>query len=215
MDTIRIALVDDHALFRNGLKLLLDNIKNFKVVTEAQNGKEFVDQLSPDNAPDVVLMDINMPIMNGIEAAKSATARVPRLKIIALSMFGEEDYYYEMINAGAKGFLLKNSDINDVTTAIEQVMMGNSFFSQEVLYNVIRKFQPHKEEELEAALLSKRELQVLQGICRGLSNQEIADTLFLSKRTVDKHRSNLLSKTNSKNTANLIMYAIKNKIISV
>ena len=93
--------------------------------------------------------------------------------------------------------------------------MGNSFFSQEVLYNVIRKFQPHKEEELEAALLSKRELQVLQGICRGLSNQEIADTLFLSKRTVDKHRSNLLSKTNSKNTANLIMYAIKAKLISV
>ena len=215
MDTIRIALVDDHALFRNGLKLLLDNIKNFKVVTESQNGKEFVDQLSPDNAPDVVLMDISMPVMNGIEAAKEATARVPQLKIIALSMFGEEDYYYEMINAGAKGFLLKNSDINDVTTAIEQVMMGNSFFSQEVLYNVIRKFQPHKEEELEAALLSKRELQVLQGICRGLSNQEIADTLFLSKRTVDKHRSNLLSKTNSKNTANLIMYAIKNKIISV
>ena len=215
MDTIRIALVDDHALFRNGLKLLLDNIKNFKVVTESQNGKEFVDQLSPDNAPDVVLMDISMPVMNGIEAAKEATARVPQLKIIALSMFGEEDYYYEMINAGAKGFLLKNSDINDVTTAIEQVMIGNSYFSQEVLYNVIRKFQPHKEEELDTALLSKRELQVLQGICRGLSNQEIADTLFLSKRTVDKHRSNLLSKTNSKNTANLIMYAIKNKLISV
>ena len=215
MDTIRIALVDDHALFRNGLKLLLDNIKNFKVVTESQNGKEFVDQLSPDNAPDVVLMDISMPVMNGIEAAKEATARVPQLKIIALSMFGEEDYYYEMINAGAKGFLLKNSDINDVTTAIEQVMIGNSYFSQEVLYNVIRKFQPHKEEELNAALLSKRELQVLQGICCGLSNQEIADTLFLSKRTVDKHRSNLLSKTNSKNTANLIMYAIKYKLISV
>ena len=215
MDTIRIALVDDHALFRNGLKLLLDNIKNFKVVNESQNGREFVDQLSPDNAPDVVLMDISMPVMNGIEAAKEATARVPGLKIIALSMFGEEDYYYEMINAGAKGFLLKNSDIKDVTEAIEQVAAGNSYFSQEVLYNVIRKFQPHKEEELDTALLSKRELQVLQGICRGLSNQEIADTLFLSKRTVDKHRSNLLSKTNSKNTANLIMYAIKAKLISV
>ena len=215
MDTIRIALVDDHALFRNGLKLLLDNIKNFKVVNESQNGREFVDQLTPDNAPDVVLMDISMPVMNGIEAAKEATARVPGLKIIALSMFGEEDYYYEMINAGAKGFLLKNSDIKDVTEAIEQVAAGNSYFSQEVLYNVIRKFQPHKEENFEAAMLSEREQQVLQGICRGLSNQEIADALFLSKRTVDKHRSNLLSKTNSKNTANLIMYAIKNKLISV
>ena len=215
MDTIRIALVDDHALFRNGLKLLLDNTNNLKVVAEAANGKEFVDQLTPDNAPDVVLMDISMPMMNGIEATREAIRIAPQMKIIALSMFGEEEYYYEMINAGAKGFLLKNSDIADVLNAIEQVVAGNSFFSQDILYNVIRKFQPHKEPDTSDANFSKRELQVLKEICKGLSNQEIADSLFISKRTVDKHRSNLLSKTNSKNTANLIMYAIKNKIISV
>ena len=215
MDTIRIALVDDHALFRNGLKLLLDNTNNLKVVAEAANGKEFVDQLTPDNAPDVVLMDISMPVMNGIEATREAIGIAPQMKIIALSMFGEEEYYYEMINAGAKGFLLKNSDIADVLKAIEQVVAGNSFFSQDILYNVIRKFQPHKEPDTSDANFSKRELQVLKEICKGLSNQEIADSLFISKRTVDKHRSNLLSKTNSKNTANLIMYAIKNKIISV
>ncbi|MBO7497299.1 MAG: response regulator transcription factor [Salinivirgaceae bacterium] len=215
MDTIRIALVDDHALFRNGLKLLLDNTNNLKVVTEAANGKEFVDRLTPDNAPDVVLMDISMPMMNGIEATREAIRIAPQMKIIALSMFGEEEYYYEMINAGAKGFLLKNSDIADVLNAIEQVVAGNSFFSQDILYNVIRKFQPHKEPDTSDANFSKRELQVLKEICKGLSNQEIADSLFISKRTVDKHRSNLLSKTNSKNTANLIMYAIKNKIISV
>ena len=215
MDTIRIALVDDHALFRNGLKLLLDNTNNLKVVAEAANGKEFVDQLTPDNAPDVVLMDISMPVMNGIEATREAIGIAPQMKIIALSMFGEEEYYYEMINAGAKGFLLKNSDIADVLNAIEQVVAGNSFFSQDILYNVIRKFQPHKEPDTSDANFSKRELQVLKEICKGLSNQEIADSLFISKRTVDKHRSNLLSKTNSKNTANLIMYAIKNKIISV
>ena len=215
MDTIRIALVDDHALFRNGLKLLLDNTNNLKVVAEAANGKEFVDQITPDNAPDVVLMDISMPVMNGIEATREAIGIAPQMKIIALSMFGEEEYYYEMINAGAKGFLLKNSDIADVLKAIEQVVAGNSFFSQDILYNVIRKFQPHKEPDTSDANFSKRELQVLKEICKGLSNQEIADSLFISKRTVDKHRSNLLSKTNSKNTANLIMYAIKNKIISV
>lgn len=215
MDTIRISLVDDHALFRNGLKLLLDNTNNLKVVAEAANGKEFVDQLTPDNAPDVVLMDISMPVMNGIEATREAIGIAPQMKIIALSMFGEEEYYYEMINAGAKGFLLKNSDIADVLKAIEQVVAGNSFFSQDILYNVIRKFQPHKEPDTSDANFSKRELQVLKEICKGLSNQEIADSLFISKRTVDKHRSNLLSKTNSKNTANLIMYAIKNKIISV
>ena len=213
MNPIRIALVDDHALFRNGLKLLLSD--RFSVVMEAQNGKEFVDNLTPDNAPDVVLMDISMPVMNGIDAAQAAISKVPGLKIIALSMFGEEDYYYEMINAGAKGFLLKNSDIKDVTDAIEQVATGNSYFSQDVLYNVIRNFSPRKETDSDDITLSKRELQVLQGICKGLSNQEIADTLFISKRTVDKHRSNLLSKTNSKNTAELIMYAIKNKLISI
>ena len=213
MNPIRIALVDDHALFRNGLKLLLSD--RFSVVMEAQNGKEFVDNLTPDNAPDVVLMDISMPVMNGIDAAQAAISKVPGLKIIALSMFGEEDYYYEMINAGAKGFLLKNSDIKDVTDAIEQVATGNNYFSQDVLYNVIRNFSPRKETDSDDITLSKRELQVLQGICKGLSNQEIADTLFISKRTVDKHRSNLLGKTNSKNTANLVMYALKHKLVSI
>lgn len=215
MNAIRIALVDDHSLFRNGLKLLLSNSARYRVVMEAPDGKAFVDQLTAENAPDVVLMDISMPVMNGIEASQAAISKVPDLKIIALSMFGEEDYYYEMINAGAKGFLLKNSGIEEVTEAIEQVAAGNSFFSQDVLYNVIRKFQPRKEDDATDVTFSKRELQVLQGICKGLSNQEIADTLFISKRTVDKHRSNLLGKTNSKNTANLVMFAIKHKLISI
>ena len=215
MGTLQIALVDDHTLFRNGLKLLLGNSPRYNVMLEASNGKDFVDNLTVGNAPDVVLMDISMPVMNGIEATAAAVAKVPGLKIIALSMFGEEDYYYEMINAGAKGFLLKNSDIKEVTEAIEQVAAGNNYFAPEVLYNVIKRFNPHREAELESTTLSRREHQVLQGICKGLSNQEIADTLFLSKRTIDKHRSNLLSKTNSKNTAELIMYAIKNKLISI
>ena len=133
MDTLQIALVDDHTLFRNGLKMLLGNSPRYNVMIEASNGKDFVDNLTIGNAPDVVLMDINMPVMNGIEATKAAVEKVPGLKIIALSMFGEEDYYYEMINAGAKGFLLKNSDIKDVTEAIEQVAAGNNYFAPEVL----------------------------------------------------------------------------------
>ena len=115
MDTLQIALVDDHTLFRNGLKLLLANSQRYNVMIEASNGKDFIDSLTINNAPDVVLMDISMPVMNGVEATQAAIVKVPGLKIIALSMFGEEDYYYEMINAGAKGFLLKNSDIKDVT----------------------------------------------------------------------------------------------------
>lgn len=214
MEKVKITLVDDHTLFRNGLKTLLNSNKEFNVVSEATNGKEFIDNLS-DELPDIVLMDINMPVMDGIEATEIAFSKHPDIKIIALSMFGEEEYYYKMINAGVKGFILKNSEINEVVEAIKQVMSGNSYFSQELLYNVIKNFKSHKEPENEEAQLSKRELQVLEEICKGLSNQEIADNLFISKRTVDKHRANLLSKTNSKNTANLIMYAIKNKLITV
>lgn len=214
MDKIKITIVDDHALFRNGLKILLNTSKGLEVIGESGNGKEFIESLD-DNFPDVVLMDISMPVMDGIEATKRAIERFPDLKIIALSMFGEEDYYYKMIDAGVKGFLLKNSEITEVTEAILQVSGGNSFFSQELLYNVIKNFKAQKESEEETANLSTRELQVLEEICKGLSNQEIADALFISKRTVDKHRANLLSKTNSKNTANLIMYAIKNKLVSV
>ncbi|MDA3890652.1 MAG: response regulator transcription factor [Salinivirgaceae bacterium] len=214
MKKIKITLVDDHALFRSGLKTLLDTNVEFKVISEATNGKEYIENIE-SNIPDVVLMDINMPVMDGIEATEFSNQKYPDIKVIALSMFGEEEYYYKMINAGAKGFLLKNSEINEVVEAIKQVMIGNSYFSQELLYNVIKNFKPHKEPADETANLSKRELQVLEEICQGLSNQEIADNLFISKRTVDKHRANLLSKTNSKNTANLIMYAIKNKLISI
>jgi len=214
MTPIKIAIVDDHALFRNGLKILLNANPDMTVTSEASNGKEFLENLTKD-IPDIVLIDINMPVMGGIDATEIATEKYPDLKIIALSMFGEEEYYYKMINAGAKGFLLKNSEINEVTEAILQVYKGNSFFSQELLYNVIKNFKAQKETELETATLSRREIQVLEEICKGLSNQEIADTLFISKRTVDKHRANLLSKTNSKNTANLIMYAIKHKLVSI
>ncbi|MGD9992017.1 MAG: response regulator [Salinivirgaceae bacterium] len=214
MEQIKITLVDDHALFRNGLKILLGATPEISVISEAANGKEFL-EIIEHKLPHIVLMDINMPVMDGVEATQEAMEKYPDLKIIALSMFGEEDYYYRMINAGVKGFLLKNSEINEVIEAIKQVNKGNSYFSQELLYNVIKSFKPHKEVETELAALSKRELQVLEEICKGLSNQEIADNLFISKRTVDKHRANLLSKTNSKNTANLIMYAIKNKLIAI
>jgi DNA-binding NarL/FixJ family response regulator len=214
MEQIKVTLVDDHALFRNGLKILLSANPEISVISEAANGKEFLETIK-HKLPHIVLMDINMPVMDGVEATQEAMEKYPDLKIIALSMFGEEDYYYRMINAGVKGFLLKNSEINEVIEAIRQVEKGNSYFSQELLYNVIKSFKPHKEVETELAALSKRELQVLEEICKGLSNQEIADNLFISKRTVDKHRANLLSKTNSKNTANLIMYAIKNKLIAI
>jgi len=213
MEKIRIIIVDDHQLFRNGLKILLNAIPEFEVMGEASNGEEFL-KILRDTRAEIALMDINMPEMDGIEATRKGLKICPDLDIIALSMYGEEEYYNKMVDAGAKGFVLKDSDISEVKEAILTVRKGGSYFSQELLYHVIQKIK-HRENESKSANLSKREKEILLKICEGLSNQEIAETLFISKRTVDKHRANLLGKTNSKNTASLILFAIKNKLIEI
>lgn len=213
MEKTRIIIADDHQLFRNGLKILLNAFPEFEVTGEASNGEEFLKMLKTTPA-DVALMDINMPEMDGIEATRKGLKISPDMDIIALSMYGEEEYYYKMVDAGAKGFLLKDSDISDVKEAILTVRKGGNYFSQELLYHVIQKIK-HRENESKSANLSKREKEILFKICEGLSNQEIADNLFISKRTVDKHRANLLGKTNSKNTASLILFAIRNKLIEI
>ncbi len=213
MEKIRIALADDHQLFRNGLKILLGGYPEFEVVAEASNGAELLKIL--ENGPaDIILMDISMPEMDGVEATSLITRRHPSSSVIALSMYGEEEYYYRMVDAGAKGFVLKDSDISDVYDAIIAVHRGSNYFSQELLYHVIRRIK-NREQEEKSSSLSRREKEILLKICEGLSNQEIADTLFISKRTVDKHRANLLAKTGSKNTASLILYAIRNRLIEI
>ncbi len=210
----KIIIVDDHTLFRNGLRILLNNLENYHVIAEAANGKLFLDLLEKE-VPDIVLMDINMPVMDGIEASVIAHEKYPDLKIITLSMYGEEDYYYKMVNAGVKGFVLKNSDIKEVKTALDVVYDGGSFFSSELLQTLVNslKYSP-KSKEFHAEL-SEREMEILILICQGMSNQEIADKLFISKRTVDKHRANILEKSESKNTAQLVVYAIKNKLVEL
>jgi len=213
MDKIRIALADDHQLFRNGLKILLGAYAEFEVVAEASNGVELLKILEACPA-DIVLMDISMPEMDGAEATARLSRQSPATSVIALSMYGEEEYYYRMVDSGARGFILKDSDISDVHDAIMAVHKGGNYFSQELLYHVIRRIK-NREQEEKSSSLSKREKEILLKICEGLSNHEIADALFISKRTVDKHRANLLAKTGSKNTASLILYAIKNRLIEV
>ena len=213
MEKIRIIIADDHQLFRNGLKILLNAFPEFEVTGEASNGVEFL-RILQDTKAEIVLMDINMPEMDGIEATRKGLKICPGLDIIALSMYGEEEYYNKMVDSGAKGFILKDSDISEVKEAILTVRKGGNYFSQELLYHVIQRIK-HRESENKSANLSKREREILLKICEGLSNQEIAETLFISKRTVDKHRANLLGKTNSKNTASLILFAIKNKLIEI
>ncbi len=209
MDVYDIILVDDHALFRSGLRLLLENLDVVNTIYEASDGVEFLDNIDQDSV-DIVLMDIDMPRMDGVEATKKALGKYPELKIIALSMYGDEGYYYKMINAGVKGFLLKESNISEVENAIKAVGEGGNYFSPDILYNLVKHIDEVKDSP---DILSVRESEVLYHICKGLSNQEIADVLCVSKRTIDKHRENILSKTQSRNTASLIMYAIKNKLI--
>ncbi|MCF8228207.1 MAG: response regulator transcription factor [Bacteroidales bacterium] len=213
MDKIKIVLADDHKLFRNGLKLLLNSYPNIDVIAEYADGKSLVEKIH-HYQDSIVLIDIDMPFLNGIEASKKIIAEFPAMKIIALSMYGEEEYYYKMIDAGARGFLLKDSDINEVREAIETVKSGGSYFSPEILYKVVRNIKNMQPVQNDFNL-SEREYEVLYHICKGFNNQEIADKLCISKRTVDKHRSNLLSKTDSKNTASLVMFAIKNKIVEI
>jgi DNA-binding NarL/FixJ family response regulator len=153
--------------------------------------------------------------MDGIEAATIAQKLYPDLKIITLSMYGEEDYYYKMVNAGVKGFVLKNSDIKEVKAALDVVFDGGSFFSSELLQNLVNSLKSTSKSKEIHAELSEREMEILILICQGLSNQEIGDKLFISKRTVDKHRANILEKSESKNTAQLVVYAIKNKLVEL
>ncbi len=208
----RIALVDDHALFRTGLRGLIEHSTPHRVVAEAASGEEFLDMLQGLEA-DVIFMDFSMPGMNGAETTERALERRPDLRIITLSMFGEESYYTRMVKAGACGFLLKDSGIDEVIEAIEQAMMEGSYFSPQLLMSITRHM--HLDETTSDDPLSEREKEILMAICRGLSNQEIADELFISKRTVDKHRANILEKTGCKNTAALVVYAIRTGIVEV
>lgn len=215
----KIVLADDHALFRNGLKLLLSGYDGFDIVGEVSNGKELLSILK-NAQPDIILLDISMPEMDGIEAASIITNDYPNIQIITLSMFGEEDYYFKMVSLGVKGFLLKNSSIDEVTLAIRTVFDGGSYFSGELLSSLVNSLQYAAASHMQANEeddneLSVREKEILFQICKGLSNQEIGDKLFISKRTVDKHRANILAKTSCKNTANLVVYAIKNGLVEI
>lgn len=213
--TVKIALVDDHTLFRTGLRGLLAGRDDFSVVADFGSGVEFLKHL-PELDVDVVFMDIAMPEMDGAETTKCALKLKPDLRVITLSMFGDDNYYSLMVQCGASGFLLKDSDIEEVYAAVDAVMAGDNYFSS-VLYgsltrNLSRIDTPPASDE---DFLSEREIEILVEVCAGLSNQEIADKLFISKRTVDKHRANILEKTGCKNTANLVVYAIKNRLVEI
>lgn len=210
---VRIIITDDHRMFRETLRKVLTSEGIAEVLAEASNGIELLELLET-HKPDLILMDISMPMMDGIEATRKAIEKQPGLKVLTLSSFGDEKYYFNMIEAGAKGFVLKNAGFAELEKAILTIAAGESWFSSELLQKVILSFsnKAPKESQVE---FSDREIEIIRYICEGLTNEQIAEKVFLSFDTVKWHRSNILSKTGATNTAALVMFAIKNKIVNI
>lgn len=215
-NTIKIILVDDHKMFREGIKFLLSKIGKYEVIAEANDGAELFHILD-DQVPDIILLDISLPGLSGMEIAEILSKIHPEIKILVLSMYSDEEYYQTMVKFGVKGFLLKESGSTELEDALECVVNGESYFSQELLKRIINSIhnKPDTDKIRKEIDLTERENVILKLICKGQSNQEIAKQLFISLRTVEIHKTHLFEKTNSKNAINLILFALKNKLIEL
>lgn len=216
MGIIRVMIADDHRLFRTGMVAVLKEIKGITVINEAGNGKELLTKLIHEQ-PDVILMDIKMPEMDGIEATEIVINRYPDVKVIMLTMHDDEQFITHMVDLGAHGYLLKNADVTELELAIHKVMKQGYYFNDKVsevlLTSLIGKKAKMDKKKKNGLNLSKREHEVLQLICEGFTNSEIAEKLFLSTRTVEGYRYKLCDKVGVKNTAGLVRYAIKNGLV--
>ncbi|MFO7977614.1 MAG: response regulator transcription factor [Bacteroidales bacterium] len=216
---LKIMIVEDHHIFRKGLHLLLNEMPNVVVSAEATNGKEFLDLLQHD-VPDIVFMDVQMPVMNGIEATRLALQQYPDLKIVAISMFGDEEYLVSMLEAGVKGFLLKTVEESELKKALSLVADNKNYFSDELiptLTNSIVKSRSKEESQVPELRedLTKREVEILDLICKGYTIKEISEKLFISQRTVDGHKANLFRKTGVDSSVKLVTFAIRNNLFKV
>ncbi|MFD2513297.1 response regulator [Pontibacter locisalis] len=215
---VRVVIAEDHVVLRQWLRLLLEQDDEILIVGEAGNGLEVLEILSESPA-DVVLMDINMPVMNGYEATEEICASFPDTKVIGLSMHNSVPYVQKMLSCGASGYMLKTSNQDELFAAVKLVSGGSNYFCGELSKKLLeqsRRTDPNGAPlTAERKQLSKRELEVLSLIAEGYTNVEIANKLYTSKRTIETHRQNILEKTHAKNTANLIKYAIENNIIGI
>lgn len=209
---IKILMVDDHKIVRDGIRSLLSDVPDCTFVGEAENGLDACEK-TDELLPDLIILDINMPVMDGITCAKKIIEKHPEIKILALTMLNEQEYIKNMIAAGALGYILKNSGKDELVTAIHTVMDGKNYFSNDVkdaiFMQIIGKKNSIQKIAGEPIPLTRREIDVLRLIVEELTNQEIADKLFISVRTVDAHRRNLLEKTGARNTAGLVRFAIE------
>lgn len=211
---IKVIIADDHEIFRDGLRLMLQKQPDIDLLGEAEDGKELIEKIK-QLQPDVVITDVKMPRMDGVHATKHISEHYPSIGIIALTMFDEDDLIVDMLEAGARGYLLKNADKNEMVEAVKSVYNNEPYYcrhtSNKLAQMVARsKFNPFKHEV--KPVFSDREKEMIVYICDGLTNKEIAEKVFLSVRTVEGLRMKLLEKMNVKNTAGIIIYAIKNNL---
>lgn len=217
--TIKVLIADDHQVVRDGLKNILLSADDISIIAEVANGRDAV-SLYNQLKPDVVVMDISMPIMNGIEATRLIKENDPNAKVLVLTMHDNQEYFNQAIRSGAMGFVLKNTDREELIQAVKSVAAGNNFFSKDISMMIINNYiktakEGEERENFKGIPLTKREIEILKLIATGYSNQEIANILYISYNTVDTHRKNIMHKLSIKNTAGLVRYAIEKEIISL
>jgi DNA-binding NarL/FixJ family response regulator len=213
---INILIADDHAMFADGIASILENEERFQVVGRCLDGPEALKFLE-NNKVDILLLDVNLPGMSGIDVCKEVSSRFKDTKVLAISMFNEESFVTEILNNGAMGYILKNTGREELIKAIETVLGGKSYFSDDVTQTIMKGLMKQrtasKKSKPELPKISRREKEVLELIIKEHTTQEIADELFISLKTVESHRSNLLAKLNARNTAGLVRIAMENNLI--
>jgi len=214
---IKILLAEDHDIVRDGIHALLENEKDFKVVGQASDGEQALAK-AKELKPDVVVMDMNMPVMNGLECTRRIKAEMPEVKILVLSMHDHENYLIDLLDAGGHGYVLKNTSKEELAFAIRKIYRNGIYMGPEFTLNMLQKFRSNfpaheRGEKKEQLNISDREMEVLNLVAQGKTNSEIARTLFTSVRTIETRRKNLLDKTQTNNTATLIKYAVQHGLV--
>lgn len=215
MANIKILLADDHKIVRDGIKLMLEPQAGIDVVTEAEDGAEVLKKLE-EHVVDLVVMDINMPEKDGVTATREVKEKYPDMKVLALTMSNDDLHIRQMIQAGASGYVMKSAGRNELKDAIQAIMDGRHYFSDEATQSIMMDLVKGKGKSSspDPIHITDRELEILELIVREFTNQEIAEKLYISSRTVDAHRRNLLQKTGARNTAGLVKYAFQHNLIS-
>lgn len=217
-DTIKIVLVDDEVLFRKGISFLLGREENIEIIHEASNGLELISFLKESSQlPDIIITDLKMPLLNGVEATKIIHKEFPQIKIIALTSYDSKSFVANMIDIGAVSYIVKNATPQELLRTIQEVA-NKGFYYNDTVMKIIQDTvltSKNNKSKLDSGFLTSRELEVLQLICDQKTTIEIGEKLFISPRTVEGHRNNLLLKTESRNIAGLVVFAIQNEIASI